>query len=312
MRPETLWKGEEEKKEVSKATKSRRKLSTHRNENVNVNTGDGSPVRRSFSVAQNSQTPTQTRRSPQPTHPMHSTHSRSSRVLGDLTANKLNKRENSLRAPPRKEADPGFKIPAGPFTSPPRKTAYNNEYLQDILNSSPGTMLKHVFSEADVETKDSPEYNSLDDLGSFAVQPQNPSPLKFAISSEAEEEDDETTIVGDTGSVRKNGNATTPFDFSNLPPSSPPDSSDFVSPVGHAKKNDLVFHLPGFNKSSSASNGKDGEDDDEIDELASSPPDSAKTSKYGNLDELFKLISKKGEQESPFIVESPPEEPYPV
>ncbi|TIA89654.1 hypothetical protein E3P99_01979 [Wallemia hederae] len=308
VRPETLWKGEEEKnKELNKGTKSRRKLSTHRNENVN--TGDGSPVRRSFSVSQSSQTPTQTRRSPQPSHS-----GRPRGVLGDLNANKVAKRQeitNSLKAPPRKEAEPGFKIPAGPFTSPPRKTAYNNEYLQDILNSSPGTMLKHVFSEADAEPKDSPEYNSFDDVSSFAVNPsaKNPSPLKFSVSSEAEEEDDDTTIMVDTGETTgKSGNATTPFDFNNLPPSSPPDTSDFVSPVDNKNKNSFLFQLPGFAKSSS----KEGEDDDEIDELASSPPDSARTSKYQNLDELFKLIGKKGDGESPFIVDSPPEEPYPV
>ncbi|TIA70244.1 hypothetical protein E3P91_03192 [Wallemia ichthyophaga] len=322
MRPEALWRAEEEKKELNKGTKSRRKISTHsrRDENVNVHTGDGSPVRRSFSVSQSQSsqalTQTQMRHSAHDSYPPKRTKTALSglgNVLGDLGANKLNKRDNLLKAPPRKEAEPGFKIPTGPYTSPPRKTAYNNEYLQDILNSSPGTMLKHVFSEADVDAKEqdknSSRYNSVDNLGSFPLQQehtQNPSPLKLAMSSEAEDDDDDTTVVVGDASARKNSNAATPFDFSKLPPSSPPDSSEFVSPV-NGKKNDVVLHLPGFEKSSSTR-----EDEDEIDELASSPPDSAKRSKYGNLDELFQLISKKGNDDSPFIVDSPPEEPYPV
>ncbi|TIB73646.1 hypothetical protein E3Q24_01024 [Wallemia mellicola] len=250
MRPETLWKnGEEDKAKISRS----RKMTDE-----NVTSGDGSPVRRSFSVSLSQQ---QNRRD------------KSNKVLGDLNNNNLNHRQKipSLKAPPRKEAEAGFKIPRGPYTSPPRKTAYNNEYLQDILNSSPGTMLKHVFSEGDK----SPE-------GTFSVNGKKKpsSRLKLAISEEEEEEEDVDQTIRNTTFESKN----TPFDFNTLPPSSPP---NMVSPYMKGNK----------------------EEEDELDELASSPADRIDSKKQYNLDELVRMLNNK---ESPFIVESPPSELYPI
>lgn len=256
MRPETLWKnGEEDKAKIVKSTtKSRSRKMT----DENVTSGDGSPVRRSFSVSLSQQ---QNRRD------------KSNKVLGDLNNNNLNHRQKipSLKAPPRKEAEAGFKIPRGPYTSPPRKTAYNNEYLQDILNSSPGTMLKHVFSEGDK----SPE-------GTFSVNGKKKpsSRLKLAISEEEEEEEDVDQTIRNTTFESKN----TPFDFNTLPPSSPP---NMVSPYMKGNK----------------------EEEDELDELASSPADRIDSKKQYNLDELVRMLNNK---ESPFIVESPPSELYPI
>ena len=354
MRPETLWKNEEKFKEniklnnklITRNTRKSKKRSRSNDEN-NVNdenhikSNDGSPIRR-----------------------------KNSRVLGDLNNNKLlsrsdfqfgnvlgnvNNLNNGIKAPPRKEAEPSFKVPQsqGPFTSPVRKNNYNNDYLQDILNSSPGTMLKTVFNDSSDKNSNSNSNNGnklaidprLESLSSsnpssnsntFEVNSSNngtkkSSSLKYSYSSDLNNDDDDDdnedgddddqTIIGNINDNNFNNQKDngTPFDFNQLPPSSPPsDLNNFLSPFQDNKTNGINLQLPSL--ALPKSKNDNDEDEDETDELASSPQSDHQYLGNRNdltLDQLVNLFKNDNnkrldnDDDSPFIVETPPEELYP-